>query len=241
MHSIANGPRQNVTQITDHLYEVRKRVRAALVAAGRKPDDARILAVSKQQSTDSMEALFRAGQRDFGESYVQEAVGKMEALEALDLQWHFIGHIQSNKTRIIAEHFNWVHTIDRLKIARRLNDQRPSHAPPLQVCVQVNQAHEPQKSGVAEPELNDLAHGIAGLPALELRGLMAIPPLSADLEERAALFERLRALNEQLAVEGIPVDTLSMGMSSDMEVAIAHGATIVRIGTAIFGPRAQPR
>ena len=239
MHSIANGSSQNVTQITDHLDRVRKRVQSALVAAGRSPDETTILAVSKQQPAGAIEALFQAGQRDFGENYVQDAIEKMDQLTGLDLRWHFIGQIQSNKTRIISERFDWVHTVDRLKIAMRLNEQRPAYAPPLQVCIQINQAGEQQKGGVEESAASELAHALMELPALRLRGLMTIPPLSADAQDGAAYFERLRLLKQQLVEDGIALDTLSMGMSADMDVAIAHGATIVRIGTAIFGPRAN--
>jgi pyridoxal phosphate enzyme (YggS family) len=226
-----------VTQITDHLDRVRKRVRNALSAAGRGPDEAIILAVSKQQPASTIEALFQAGQRDFGENYIQDAIEKMDYLNELDLSWHFIGQIQSNKTRIIAERFHWVHTIDRLKIATRLNEQRPAHTPPLDVCIQVNQAGEQQKGGVEESEVSDLAHSLMELPALRLRGLMTIPPHSPRPRSTTSFFERLKALKERLVEEGVPLDTRSMGMSADMDAAITHGATIVRIGTAIFGPR----
>jgi len=237
MHSISNGLSQSVTQITDHLAQVHGRVQRALAEAHRPSDSVTTLAVSKQQPTRAIEAAFRAGQRDFGENFVQEAVAKISRLEHLDATWHFIGRVQSNKTREIAQRFQWVHTIDRRKIASRLNDQRPHHAPPLEVCIQIQLAREPQKGGVEESEAADLARFIMGLPRLRLRGLMIIPPLESEPSANAPLFARLRALKERLSQEGIPLDTLSMGMSADLEVAIAEGSTMVRIGTAIFGPR----
>jgi pyridoxal phosphate enzyme (YggS family) len=237
MDSISNGPGQNVTQITDHLARVKRRVESALREAGRTPDAATILAVSKGHPAAAIEAAYRAGQRHFGENFVQEALAKMNRVDHSDIEWHFIGHVQSNKTRDIAERFDWVHTVDRLKIASRLNQQRRRHAVPLQVCIQVNQAAEPQKGGVAESGVEALARTIMELPRLRLRGLMTIPPLLAEPSECEALFARLRRLKERLTAEGIPLDTLSMGMSADLEVAVQQGSTIVRVGTAIFGPR----
>ena len=237
MHSISNGPQQSVTQITDHLARVRERVQSALSEAGRRPDEAAILAVSKLQPAAAIEAAFRAGQVSFGENYVQEAVNKIASLEHLDIRWHFIGRIQSNKTRDIAEMFHWVHTVDRLKIADRLNSHRPHYAPPLNICIQVNHAGESQKSGADPADVLDLARGIMELPRLQLRGLMAIPPHVDDARQSAPIFAALRQQMEQLISEDIPLDTLSMGMSADLEVAISEGSTIVRIGTAIFGPR----
>ena len=237
MNDISNGLQQSVTQVTGHLARVRDRVQRALLEARREPGETAILAVSKQQSAGAIEALFRAGQSDFGENFVQEAMEKISSLEDLEIDWHFIGHVQSNKTRDIAERFQWVHTIDRMKIARRLNDQRPHYCAPLNVCIQVNQAGETQKGGVKPATVAELARGIMELPRLRLRGLMTMPPATEDPVESAPFFAGLREQKETLAAEGIPLDTLSMGMSSDLEIAIREGATIVRVGTAIFGPR----
>ena len=239
MNSISNDLAQNVTQVTGHLAEVRDRVQRALGEAGRGPDETSILAVSKQQSSAAVEAAFRAGQTDFGENFVQEAQGKIATLESLDITWHFIGHIQSNKTREVAERFQWVHTIDRLRIATRLDDQRPHYAPRLEVCIQVNQAGEAQKDGIEPAGVAELARAIMKLPRLRLRGLMALPPRAEDPAESARYFAELRRQKDQLVADGIPMDTLSMGMSSDLEVALREGSTIVRVGTAIFGPRPQ--
>jgi len=229
-----------VTEITDHLAQVRKRIADAASTAGRDAADVTLLAVSKTQSVAAVRDAYAAGQRDFGESFVQEAIPKIEALGYADVRWHFIGHVQSNKTRDIARHFDWVHAIDRLKTARRLSEQRPHYTRPLAVCIQVNLAEEPQKGGVASTDLAPLAHAIAELPRLELRGLMTIPPAHADATATAALFEELRACLARLNGGGLTLDTLSMGMSADLEIAVAHGSTIVRIGTAIFGPRHRP-
>ncbi|WP_262054575.1 YggS family pyridoxal phosphate-dependent enzyme, partial [Burkholderia thailandensis] len=184
-------------------------------------------------------AAYAAGQRAFGENYVQESIDKIDSLADLraELEWHFIGPLQSNKTRPVAERFDWVHTIDRLKIAQRLAEQRPAHLPPLNVCVQVNISGEASKSGVAPSDAAELARAIAALPALRLRGLMAIPEPAADPEAKRAPHRALHALFEQLRADGLALDTLSMGMSDDLEAAVAEGATIVRIGTAIFGAR----
>lgn len=226
-----------MTQITDHIAETLERVRIAQSAAGRASADVTVLAVSKQQPVAAIQAAYQAGLRNFGENFIQEAVVKLRELETLDITWHFIGRIQSNKTRDIAEMFQWVHTIDRLKIAARLNDQRPHISPPLNVCIQVNQAGETQKGGVDESEVADLAHAVMSLPRLRLRGLMTLPPVTPNPESNAPLFERLNKLKTVLIEDGIPLDTLSMGMSTDFEIAIGQGSTIVRIGTAIFGPR----
>ncbi len=226
-----------MTQITDHIAETLERVRFAQSAAGRADDDVTVLAVSKQQSVAAIQAAYQAGLRNFGENFFQEAIVKLRELEALDITWHFIGRIQSNKTRDIAEMFQWVHTVDRLKIAARLNDQRPHFSPPLNVCIQVNQAGETQKGGVEESEVAELAHAVMSLPRLRLRGLMTLPPVTSNPESNAPLFARLNRLKTVLIEDGIPLDTLSMGMSTDFEVAIGQGSTIVRIGTAIFGPR----
>ncbi|MGI9259084.1 MAG: YggS family pyridoxal phosphate-dependent enzyme [Gammaproteobacteria bacterium] len=226
-----------MTQITDHIAETAERVRKARSGASVGPENPKILAVSKRQPVAAIRSAYECGLRDFGENVVQEALPKIEALAALDICWHFIGRIQSNKTRDIAEHFDWVHTIDRLKIAQRLNDQRPHFAPPLNVCIQINQAGESQKGGIAESELSELSAAVAELPALRLRGLMSLPPATDDPEDSAPHFARLRELRDSLEAEGFSPDTLSMGMSSDLEVAVREGSTIVRVGTAIFGPR----
>jgi len=196
-----------------------------------------VLAVSKTRPEADIRAAFGAGLTHFGENYLQEALPKMEALADLPLQWHFIGPIQSNKTRSIASHFDWVHSIDREKIARRLSEQRPAHLPPLQVCLQVNVSGEATKAGADPAEIPELARALAALPRLRLRGLMAIPAPTEDAGEQRAAFRALRELFEALPPADPPADTLSMGMSADLEAAIAEGATLVRVGTAIFGPR----
>jgi len=226
-----------MTPIPANLQAVHARIAAACKAVGRAPQETRLLAVSKTWPAADVREATRCGQRAFGENYVQEGVAKIEALADLDLEWHFIGPLQSNKTRQVAEHFAWVHTVDRLKIAERLSAQRPEHLPPLQVCVQVNVSGEASKSGVAPEEAAALAHAVAGLPRLQLRGLMAIPEPTEDAARLAAQFAVLRTLFEMLKAEGLPLDTLSMGMSHDLESAIAAGATMVRVGTAIFGAR----
>jgi len=219
------------------LRQVRQRITAAAVAAGRPPATVQLLAVSKTRPAADLRAAFAAGQRDFGESYVQEALEKMPALADHPLVWHFIGPIQSNKTRDIAAHFHWVHSIDREKIACRLNEQRPLDQLPLNVCIQVNISGEASKSGVSPAAAPTLAKAIAGMPRLRLRGLMAIPAQTCDPARQRALFSQLGQLQETLISQGLPLDTLSMGMSGDLEAAIAEGATMVRIGTAIFGER----
>jgi pyridoxal phosphate enzyme (YggS family) len=193
--------------------------------------------VSKKQSAAAIAAAHAAGQRDFGENFVQEAGSKITAIELPDIRWHFIGQIQSNKTKAIARYFDWVHTIDRLKTARKLDAQRPHFAAPLEVCIQVNLAGEPQKGGVAADEVLGLAAALQDLPHLRLRGLMTVPPLDADAAATGATFERLLELKSAIVASGYPLDTLSMGMSADLEPAIQCGSTMVRIGTAIFGPR----
>lgn len=222
-----------MTQITDHLAEIRDRVAHATRSANRT-DSVTIIAVSKGQSAAAIEAAYRAGQRDFGESYVQEALSKIAALAGLDVVWHFVGRLQANKTRAVAESFAWVHTLDREKLAVRLDEQRPHYAAPLNVLIQVNLGREEQKAGVAESEVHALAQAVLRLPRLRLRGLMALPPQHGDPGE---WFRRLAALQAHLRAEGFALDTLSMGMSADFEAAIAAGATCVRIGTAIFGAR----
>lgn len=198
----------------------------------------RLLAVSKTWPADSVREAAAAGQRAFGENYVQEGVAKVEALAGLGLEWHFIGPLQSNKTRLVANSFAWVHSIDRLKIAERLSEQRDVHLPPLDVCIQVNVSGEASKSGVAPDDLPELARAVAALPRLRLRGLMAIPEPTSDVALQRARFASLRQLREQLNAGGLQLDTLSMGMSDDLEAAIAEGSTMVRVGTAIFGGRA---
>jgi pyridoxal phosphate enzyme (YggS family) len=226
-----------VTQITDHIAETNERVRIAADEAGRDPVEIALLAVSKRHPETAIRAAYHAGQRDFGENIVQEAAEKVRQLADLAITWHFIGRIQSNKTREIAELFQWVHTVDRLKIAVRLNEQRPHYAPPLNVCIQVNHADEAHKAGVTESAVLDLARKITTLPQLRLRGLMCLPPVAISPERRGLYFARLRSLKESLGNAGVPLDTLSMGMSADLEAAIIEGSTIVRVGTAIFGAR----
>lgn len=220
--------------LPERLQAVAGRVADAALAAGRRPDGIRIVAVSKTFPPDLIRAAFAAGQRDFGENYVQEAVEKLDALTDLPITWHYIGPIQSNKTRTIAERFDWVHSVDRLKIAERLSAQRPPHLPPLEICLQVNVSGEESKSGVAPVEVKPLAAAVAQLPGLRLRGLMAIPEPTDDVALQRSRFATLRQLRD---ATGLGLDTLSMGMSDDLESAIAEGATIVRIGRAIFGDR----
>jgi pyridoxal phosphate enzyme (YggS family) len=224
-----------VTEITDHLGEIVGRVARAAQLANR-PNNVTIVAVSKQQSVEKIAEAFHAGQRHFGESYVQEALPKMDALRDLDITWHFIGAIQSNKTRPIAERFDWVHTVDRERTAVRLNEQRPYHAAPLKTLIQVNQGGEQRKRGALAAQVESIARAINDLPRLELRGLMTIPPQESPPSGRS-WFVELAALRDRLRLEGHRVDTLSMGMSGDFEAAIAAGSNCVRIGTAIFGPR----
>lgn len=225
--------------ITANLQAVRLRLAAAEQQAGRAAGSAALLAVSKTFPPEAVREAFEAGQHAFGENYVQEGVDKIAALSALrgQLQWHFIGPLQGNKTRTVAEQFDWVHSVDRLRIAQRLSAQRPASLPPLQVCLQVNISGEASKSGVAPHEALALAREIAGLPNLTLRGLMAIPEPADDPQAQRRPFAALRALLDSLRAEGLPLDTLSMGMSADLEAAVAEGATIVRVGTAIFGAR----
>lgn len=219
------------------LHTVLGRIRAAEQRFQRPPGAVRLLAVGKTQPAAAIAALAAAGQRDFGENYFQEALDKMTELATLELAWHFIGPMQANKTRGIAEHFAWVHSVDRLKIAERLSAQRPDHLPPLNVCLQVNIDREPTKHGLDEAELVEVAHAVATLPRLRLRGLMAIPAPAAEFAVQRRPFAQLRKLRERLADAGLVLDTLSAGMSDDLEAAIAEGATLVRIGTALFGSR----
>ncbi|RTZ59064.1 MAG: YggS family pyridoxal phosphate-dependent enzyme [Gammaproteobacteria bacterium] len=200
----------------------------------------RLIAVSKTRSADDIRSIHELGQTAFGENYVQEALDKIRQLRSLPLEWHFIGSIQSNKTREIAAHFDWVHSIDRLKIARRLNDQRPAQREPLDVCLEVNISEQAGKSGVLLQQLPQLAEQVDQFPRLRLRGLMAIPQKATEFDEQRAIFRRMREALLDLNRQGLDLDTLSMGMSGDMEAAIAEGATMVRIGTDIFGPRTYP-
>ena len=223
--------------ISDNLRTVRARIDHAARASDRNPVSVSLLAVSKTFGPDRVREAAAAGQTDFGENYLQEALAKMDALTSLPLCWHFIGPIQSNKTRPIAERFAWVHSIDRLKIAERLSAQRPEGMPPLQVCLEVNVSAEASKGGVAPADLPRLAHAVTRLPRLRLRGLMAIPAPEQDVTAQREAFRRVKRLFETLRDVGLELDTLSMGMSGDLEAAIAEGATIVRVGTAIFGNR----
>jgi pyridoxal phosphate enzyme (YggS family) len=226
-----------MTKIASNLQAVRAALATAAQRAGRQADDITLLAVSKTFSADVIREAYQAGQQKFAENYVQEALEKITALADLSIEWHYIGPLQSNKTRAIAENFAWVHGVDRLNIAQRLATQRPVDQPPLQLCLQVNISNEPSKSGVVVRELSALAISVAKLPHLKLRGLMAVPASSNDETEQRKSFAQLRALRDQLNQQGLQLDTLSMGMSGDFAAAIAEGATIVRIGTAIFGSR----
>jgi pyridoxal phosphate enzyme (YggS family) len=223
--------------LPERLLEVRARIARAARAAGRDPAGITLIGVTKTHPAAVVRAAVVAGLADFGENYVQEALAKVLASRDLAATWHFIGPLQSNKTRPVAEHFDWVHTVDREKIARRLAEQRPHYAAPLNLCLQVHLGGEASKSGCAPAELPALAAAVAGLPRVRLRGLMCIPPEEADPARQRAWFADLRRLKDQLVAAGHSLDTLSMGMSSDFEAAIAEGATHVRIGTAIFGPR----
>lgn len=228
-----------MTMIGDKLQQVQARIVTACTAAGRDPASVRLLAVSKTFPAEAVREARAAGQIAFGENYVQEGVAKIEALSDLraGLEWHCIGPLQSNKTRPVAAHFDWVHGIDRLKIAERLAEQRPAELPPLQVCLQVNVDAGANKSGVAPEDALELARAVAALPRLRLRGLMAIPEPAPDFETQRALFLRAAAVFEEMRGAGLEVDTLSLGMSADLEAAIAAGSTMVRVGTAIFGAR----
>lgn len=234
----APDPIQYMHKIADKLMQVTARLQQASQQAGRGRDAVRLLAVSKTRPADDIRAAYRCGQRDFGENYLQEALDKQAQLTDLQLSWHFIGPIQSNKTRPIAQAFDWVHSVDRLKIAQRLSDQRPDGLPPLNICLQVNIDDEATKSGVAPAELPALAKAVSQLPRLKLRGLMAIPTPTDDPAQQRQAFRRLAQLmTETNLSQTLQMDTLSMGMSGDLEAAIAEGATWVRVGTDIFGAR----
>lgn len=227
-----------MTTIASNLQEVRARIAAACRAAGRDEAGVALLAVSKTFGADAVRAAHAAGQRAFGENYIQEAGDKLGALRDLPLEWHCIGPIQSNKTRLVAEQFDWAHGVDRLKTAERLSAQRPPGLPPLNLCLQVNIDGGPTKSGVAPAEALALALAVAALPGLRLRGLMTIPDPAPDFEAARAVHASARALFDQLNAAGLGLDTLSMGMSDDLEAAVAAGSTMVRVGSAIFGTRA---
>ncbi|MCO5978597.1 YggS family pyridoxal phosphate-dependent enzyme [Ideonella oryzae] len=231
-----------MVSIAQNILQVRHRLNAACEAAGRPADAVALLAVSKTCPPEAVREAFEAGQRAFGENYVQEALAKIEALADLQPRpvWHLIGPLQANKTRVVAEQFDWVHSVDRLKIAERLSAQRPAGLPPLQICLQVNISGEASKSGVTLDELPALAQAVAALPRLTLRGLMAVPEPAEDLAAQRLPHRRLREALEALKAQGLALDTLSMGMSADLEAAVFEGATVVRIGTAIFGARPRP-
>ncbi|MGE6387824.1 YggS family pyridoxal phosphate-dependent enzyme [Pseudomonas sp. NPDC078416] len=223
-----------MSTIAENISTLAERIRSAAQAVQRDPASVGLLAVSKTKPASDLREAYDAGLRDFGENYLQEALGKQAELSDLPLIWHFIGPIQSNKTRAIAENFAWVHSVDRLKIAQRLSEQRPPELPPLNICIQVNVSGEASKSGCSPEDLPALAQAISALPNLKLRGLMAIPEPTDDRDEQNASFAAVSTLQAQL---GLPLDTLSMGMSHDLEAAIAQGATWVRVGTALFGAR----
>jgi hypothetical protein len=223
--------------ISANFGALQQEIASSVRAAGRSEDSVTLVAVSKGHPSEAVRAAASLGIADFGESYLQEAVPKIGTLRDLGLRWHFIGRIQANKTRPIAEQFDWVHGVDRLQVAQRLSAQRPHFAPPLQVCLQVNIEREPGKAGVAPEATRTLAEAVQGLPRLQLRGLMCILPEARGAAADLASFKELQALQRQLQAQGLPLESLSMGMSGDFHEAIAAGATLVRIGTALFGPR----
>ncbi len=225
--------------IADKLQLVRTRINQACSDVGRQSDSVRLLAVTKTFPAATVREAFHAGQRSFGENYVQEGLDKIAELADLrkQIEWHLIGPLQSNKTRVVAEHFDWVQSVDRLKIAQRLSEQRPSDLPDLQVCIQVNTSGEASKSGVAPAEALDLARAVAALPRLRLRGVMGLPAPSDDPEIQKSALREIRHIYESLILQGIPLDTLSMGMSHDLEAAVSEGSSMLRVGTALFGQR----
>lgn len=223
--------------IEKNLIDINHQIESAALEFKREPGEISLLAVSKRKPTEDIRSAYACGQRDFGENYLQEALDKVDELSDLDIVWHFIGAVQSNKTRQLAQSFDWVHCIDRLKIAKRLSEQRPQSMPPLNLCIQVNVEHEASKAGIRLDEIDQLAEQIAGLPGICLRGLMAIPAPQDDFESQRKPLSQLRQALEKLNHKGLNCDTLSMGMTHDMRAAIAEGATLVRIGTAIFGER----
>lgn len=223
--------------ITKNLQQIQQNITNFCLQYNRQPSEVQLLAVSKTKPAEDIRAAYMAGQRKFGENYLQEAIQKMKDLDDLDIEWHFIGAIQSNKTRDLAENFSWVHSVDRLKIARRLNDQRPASLPPLNICLEINISKEQSKSGLALAEADDIIEEVNTLPRLNLRGLMAIPAKADGLDQQRAIFAKMKHALTDLQKKYPHLDTLSMGMSNDMQAAIAEGSTIVRIGTAIFGQR----
>ncbi len=227
----------NPQNLLTHIRDVRERTANAAARAGRSVDSVTLLGVSKGQPAQVLRAAAAAGLTQFGESYLQEALAKIAALTDLDLTWHFVGRLQANKTRAVAESFAWVHGVDRLRIAQRLSEQRPYHAPALNVCLQVNIGGEPNKAGVGPAELPALAAEVAQLGRLKLRGLMCIPPEESDPARQREWFAKVRRLQESLNAQGAGLDVLSMGMSADLEAAVLEGATLLRVGTALFGPR----
>jgi len=226
-----------MTEITQAIDNTKKRIVDSARACGRNPADITLIAISKTRPASDIRHAFEHGQRFFGESYCQEAIDKIEALKDCAIEWHFIGPMQSNKTRLIAHHFDWVHSIDRLKIARRLSEQRPPQLTPLNICLQVNISGEDSKSGLTLDELLPTALSVNALPRLKLRGLMAIPAITKDTRQQLQTFAAVAAAQQQLITHGLELDTLSMGMSDDLEAAITAGATMVRVGTGIFGAR----
>jgi pyridoxal phosphate enzyme (YggS family) len=226
-----------VIRVTENLPKVRDLLASAATEAGRDPATVKLLAVSKKQPISAIIEAADAGQLDFGENFVQEGLSKITELDRNTLIWHFIGHLQTNKTRAVAEYFDWVHTVDRLKIAQRLSNHRPESLGDLNVCLQVNIDNEPAKSGVRVDDVPELVRQIFDLPRLRLRGLMCLPAIHENFEDQRRAFARLREASEYLAANGIKLDTLSMGMSGDYRAAVFEGSTIVRIGTAIFGSR----
>jgi pyridoxal phosphate enzyme (YggS family) len=226
-----------VIGVTENFRKIQDLLARAAISAGRSPGQIRLLAASKRQPVEAILEAAAAGQRDFGENLVQEGLDKMAAIDREELVWHFIGHLQTNKTRAVAENFAWIHTVDRLKIAERLSSQRPRGAPPLNVCIQVNIDDEPSKSGIKAVALPGLAKAVASLPRLRLRGLMCLPAIRQEFDGQREPFARLRRLRDSLNEDGLNLDTLSMGMSADYVAAIHEGSTIVRLGTALFGER----
>jgi pyridoxal phosphate enzyme (YggS family) len=222
---------------SENVRETRSRIADACRAVGRSVDSVTLLAVSKGQSAAAIDSAARAGAENFGENFLQESLAKIETLEGRELTWHFIGRMQANKTRPIAEQFHWVHGVDRLKVAERLSAQRPAHKPPLNLCLQLHVGDEHSKGGVPAVEMQTLARAVSQLPGLRLRGLMCMPPAESEVERQRAWFRETRQVFDYLNERGLGLDTLSMGTSADFVAAIAEGATIVRIGTAIFGPR----
>jgi len=229
----------NPTAIAENIHQIRQKIVELAAKYQRSADDIQLLAVSKTMPVEAIQAAYEYGQRDFGENYLQEALAKIHTLRHLDISWHFIGAIQSNKTREIANAFDWAHSIDRIKIARRLSEQRNPELAPLNICLQINISNEKTKAGIQLNELAQVAREIDRLPNLKLRGLMAIPEKTTGLDKQRSIFTKMHQAMTELNHSGLDMDTLSMGMSNDMEAAMAEGATMVRIGTAIFGPRTQ--